>query len=410
MVLMLLAFLSLVGGALLTSTTLDLRIGANYRTKTQLLFLAEAGIEAGRAALKDSANDLSTDLGRSAGTDGILSTSRDLTTLLSSDDRPLLPGAVGLRTTGESQVDPTGRRIGTYHVFMRNDPADGETITADSNNVVTLLSIARIGEATLTIEADVQRGRFPPIPAALTLDGKVGLFHAADSSLFQIDGNDQAGSGNDENAIGVISIEDETVVKDAIPDESENNYAGNGNRLPPPADVADISAELRGRLTTVSGVESLVSAISSSATDTYEPGFGNAASIGDIGGPTDSRVVVVDGDANVGPGTGFGMLLVRGVLTVRGNFSWHGLILVIGQGELRWNGPSNGEVQGGVFIAKTRNDDEDASNPFGTVSHSRGSVIADFNGGGGNGIRYNTSMIDKANGNFAYSPIAIREY
>ena len=216
--------------------------------------------------------------------------------------------------------------------------------------------------------------------------------------------------GSDENAIGVISIDDETLVKEAIHDESENNYRGDGNRLPPPADVADISAELSSRLRTVSGLESLVSAISRSATDTYEPGFGNAASIGDIGGPTDYRVVVVDGDADFGPGTGFGMLLVRGVLTVRGNFSWHGLILIIGQGELRWNGPGNGEVQGGIFIAKTRNDDEDASNPFGTVSPSRGSVIVDFNSGGGKGIRYNTFMIDKANGNFAYSPIAIREY
>ena len=90
-------------------------------------------------------------------------------------------------------------------------------------------------------------------------------------------------------------------------------------------------------MTTVSGLESVVDSISSAATDTYTPGFGNSTSIGNVGGASDCRIVVVNGDAAVGPGTGYGVLLVRGVLTVSGNLTWNGLVLVIGQGEIHWN-------------------------------------------------------------------------
>ena len=60
--LILLSFLTIVGAALLTSTTVDVKIADNYKVNTQLLFLAEAGIDAGREALRGSANAINTDL------------------------------------------------------------------------------------------------------------------------------------------------------------------------------------------------------------------------------------------------------------------------------------------------------------------------------------------------------------
>jgi hypothetical protein len=408
--LLILSFLTVVGGAMLSSSRIDVLIADNYRTNIQLQFLAEAGIEAEREALRASSNDLSDDLDTFAGVDNTLSTSLDLTTLLASDDRTARPSDTGLRTSGQTLTDTLGRTLGTYHVFVRNDVADGLSSTTDTNDVVTLVSIARIGDATKTIEAVVRKAGFPPLPGALTLDGDVGLFDAANSNLFQIDGNDQGGSGNDEHAIAVTSGADVTEVLDEIPDNREDNYPGAGNALPPPADVADVSGTMSSELLTVSGLESIVDSLAGAATDHYTPAFGTEASIGSIGGANDYRIVVVDGDCEFGPGTGYGFLVVRGVLTVSGIFTWNGPILVVGQGELHWNGGGTGEVQGGVFIAKTRNDDEDATNPYGTVASSLGSVIADFNGGGGNGILYNTQTIANAKGLLPYVPIAIREY
>ena len=404
--LLVLTFLTVLGAALLSTATIETKISDNYRTNTQLLFLTEAGIEFARETLRTSANDLSTDLATAAGTDATLSTSTSLTTLLATDDQPLLPAASALRTAGQVLVDTTGQSVGTYHVFLRNDTGDGKPATADTNDVVTLLSTGRIGDANRTVEAVIKKGSFPPIPAALTLNGGIGLFDAANSNLFRVDGNDAALSGNNENAIGVISGGDDTIVTNAIPAMRVDNYTGVGGVVP---DVEDISGELSGMLESVSGLEDIVSSISNNATDSYTPGFGNSTSIGNIGSSTDYRVVIVNGDATFGPGTGYGVLLVRGALTFSGNFNWNGLVLVIGQGEMHWNGGGSGRIQGGMFIAKTR-DTATASEPLGPLRSTRGDVIVDFNGGGGAGIIYDTSTISNANSSFPYFLIAIREY
>ncbi len=407
--LMLLAFLTIVGGALLTSTTIDVKIGDNYKTNTQLLFLAEAGIEAARETLRASANTLDVDLLAAAGgTANDLATSTDLTTLLATDDAPILPVAVGSRTAGDTLTDPDGRTVGTYHVFMRNDAADGATSTTDTNSIVTFVSIARIGSATKTLEVDVKKGSFPPIPSALTLNGGVGTFDATNSNIFDISGFDDAGSGNDESAIGVISSGDDTTVTSEIqgPPDRSANYTGDTGGAP---DVEDISGDLNSTLSTVAGLESVADSIAAAATDSYTPGFGNTTALGSFGSSSDYHVVAVNGNATIGPGTGYGILMVRGSLTVSGNFSWYGLILLIGQGELYWNGGGNGAVEGGIFIAKTR-DAQTVSEPLGPIRATRGDIIADFNGGGGNGITYDTGEISKANSSFPYSPISIREY
>ncbi len=407
--LMLLAFLTIIGGALLTATTIDVKIGNNYKTNTQLLFLAEAGIEAARETLRASANTLDVDLLAAAGgTADDLATSTDLTALLATDDAPVLPVAVGLRTTGQTLTDPDGRTVGTYHVFMRNDAAEGDTTTTDTNDIVTLVSIAQIGSATKTIEADVKKGSFPPIPAALTLNGGIGTFDATNSNIFDVSGFDDAGSGNDESAIGVISAGDDTTVTSEIqgPPDRSGNYAGDSGGTP---DVEDISGDMAGMLTTVAGLEDIADSIEASATDSYTPGFGSTTALGSFGSSSDYHVVAVNGNATIGPGTGYGSLMVRGSLTVSGNFSWYGLILLIGQGELYWNGGGNGAIEGGIFIAKTR-DAQTVSDPLGPVRATRGDVIADFNGGGGNGIQYDTGEIAAANSSFPYSPISIREY
>ena len=162
-------------------------------------------------------------------------------------------------------------------------------------------------------------------------------------------------------------------------------------------------------LKTTAGLESLVSSIAAAATDTYTPGFGNSTSIGDIGAANDYRVVVVNGECTLGPGQGHGILMVRGRLTSQGNFGWDGLILVIGQGEVLWNGGGNRDIQGGIFIAKTRGT-ATPQDPLGPMLASRGNVRVVINGGDGNGIRYDTAKIRNANGSFPYTLISIRGY
>lgn len=350
--LLLLSFLTVLGGALLSNSTIEIWVSDNYKTTTQNLYLTEAGIDRAREQIRTSGATPAQLLAAAAGINGTLSTAVDLSVLLASDDRPLIPSDPSLRVIGQTLTDSAGGAAGRYHVWLRNDNADGMTAAADSNQVLTLLSLGRVGNARKAIEVTVKKWEFPRVPNALTLDGPVDVFDPS-GAAFAID-------------------------------------------------VADSDAELESRLKTVSGLENIVAGITASAADIYNPAAGTAQTIGNFGSPSNYRIGVVNGNVNLGPGTGYGLLVVRGHAILSGNFTWSGLILVVGQGVLHWNSGGHGSIEGGVFIARTRDE-------AGTLLSSRGGITADFHRAGGTGIHYNTAAIAAANQGFPYTPIAIKE-
>ena len=236
-----------------------------------------------------------------------------------------------MRTAGQALTDSSGRVIGHYHVWLRDN--------------LTLLSFGRIGNTRKTIEVRVKKAEFPSLPKALTLDGPIGVL-------------DQTGS--------TLTME-----------------------------VANNDDELDSRLKTVAGLESFVTGIAANATDIAP------ASIADYGGPSDYRVVVANGDVTLGSGVGYGILLARRNVYVTGNFTWNGLVIIIGQGALHWNAGAYGIINGGMFLARTRADD-------GTLLAERGGITADFGGAAG-ALNYDAPAIAAANKVFPYVPIAIRE-
>lgn len=95
--------------------------------------------------------------------------------------------------------------------------------------------------------------------------------------------------------------------------------------------------------------------------------------------PTTSSVTVVNGNLTLsGNPSGNGVLVVTGNLTLSGNFSWNGLILVLGTANSNSNGGGNGQINGALYIGNTN----------GGVSNFN------WNGGGGNGIRYDHCLAD----------------
>jgi hypothetical protein len=323
--LLVLSFLTIVGSALVTTATIDIWISDNYKTTTQNLYLAEAGIDQGREVLRTSVSTPTQLLTAAAGTDGQLSISADLTALLAGDDQPLIPTDPSLRSTGQPLIDNSGRTVGHYYVWLRNDNVDGMATTTDSNDGLTLLSFGQVGSTRKVIEVTVQKGRFPNLP-------------------------------------------------------------GTDTRLDP-------------RLTTVAGLESLVASVTRNATDLYNPPSATTQVIGNYGGPTNYKVCVVNGDVDLGPGSGYGILLARGDVRVVGNFAWNGLILIIGQGVLTWNNGATGTINGGLFIARTHARD-------GSILTTPGNITADL---GPAAIFYDAAAIKAANRTFPYNPIAIKE-
>ena len=252
--LLVLSFLTILGGALLTTSTIDIWISDNYKASVQSLYLAEAGIDDGREVMRTSAQSPAE--------------------LLASGE-PLIPS--------RELIDSSGQSAGRYTVSLRNDNAG-----------LTLVSLGQIGSTQKTIEAVIEKGGFP---------------------------------------------------------ETDSDV----------------------RLTSAQGLERLAAGITGNAADVYADG----QAISDYGSATNYKVAVVNGDVDLGPGTGYGVLLVRGDLNVRGDFTWNGLVLLIGPGMIQWNGFS-GTINGGFFA---------------------GSVFTITD----------AAEIKKANRPFPYNPVAIRE-
>ena len=410
MALMLLTFLMILGSALLTSVTLDVAIGENYRSETQLLYLAEMGIEEARSLLRNSSTTPSQLLQSAAGPDGLLSNSRDLDTLLdATDDVPFISG--GARSIPQPALDTSGKPAGRYYVFLRNDAADGMSSLTDSNKVLTLLSVAVLGEARKVLEVTVRKWQFPKLPASLVMSGSPVRFTPAVSS-FEISGIDITAGGDDRSAIGVRTVSDQLTILASIPAGTELHYPGHESPSPPPADVGVIDTMMDPRLRSPAGLERFVDSIIENASDRSSPGWSGTTVLGNIGNASDYRIVVVNGNCVLGSGMGFGILLVRGNLTLTGSFRWNGLVLVIGQGSIGTAGTSSGTISGGIIVARTRANDRGPANELGTMLTPPGPVDFDFSGSGNTFQIENpgAATLDLVNQKFPYLPIAIREY
>jgi len=281
--LLVLSFLTVLGGALLTASTIDVWISGNYKAATQSLYVAEAGLEDARQLLRSSSRSPQEWLTFCAGLDGQLQT---------SDDLPL----IALRPL----TDRSGRSTGSYEVWLRDASAD-ETLT--------LLAIGRAETSRKTIELAVRKGAFP--------------------------------------------------------------------------DDADDP-----RLKSVAALEDLAASVARNATDV----FGDAV-LSDFGSPSAFRVAVVNGNLTLGPGTGHGLLVVRGDLDIAGDLEWTGLIAVIGTGVLRTMAGAAVRIHGGVFVAQTREADG-----------KRLAIPA--------AIRYDitdAAQIRAASRRFPYNPVAMKE-
>ncbi|MBA3354741.1 MAG: hypothetical protein H0U18_02140 [Pyrinomonadaceae bacterium] len=125
----------------------------------------------------------------------------------------------------------------------------------------------------------------------------------------------------------------------------------------------------------------------------------NAASGGiTVNDPLDSAMFTfVDGNATLTAGSGF--LVVTGTLTMRGNTDFKGVILVLGEGKIVRNGGGNGEILGGIIVAKF---DRMGSGGFQAPTF-------ETNGGGNSNVQYDSTSVNTAVGS-SMSVSGVREF
>ena len=240
------------------------------------------------------------------------------------------------------------------------------------------------------VESELTLVTMPPLPGSLTFAGPNPIFNAPNSNPYQIKGQDSASpacppAGN-KPAIAAYDANSAATLTGDIPSNRTGNYSGY-----PPGSSTSVTpsvsntgpsaappANTMGPLATVSGLQNLVNQVTGIADQTVPSNGAPPMGWGTSGQPL---VTVAQGDISTGPIHGYGILLVEGTLTLSGNFSWDGVILVIGAGNLVVNGGGNGQITGGVLVANINT---------GVVGNTPGSPSVDWNGGGGNGIQYNS--------------------
>jgi len=163
---------------------------------------------------------------------------------------------------------------------------------------------------------------------------------------------------------------------DALP--RPDHYTGAGGT----PSVVNVFGGLGETLGTPTGLKSYIDAIHGQATDTY----GNDPSIGslNLGSSGNPAINYVDGDLTLqGNHTGYGILVVTGTLHFGGNFTWYGTVLTVGDGIVEFSGGGNGQIVGTMLAAKIW-DNHTSKN----LLQTNGSPSFSWNGGGGNGILY----------------------
>ncbi len=286
--------------------------------------------------------------------------------------------------------------------------------------VLTALAVTPRGTRRM-VQTEVSRqvGTLPTFPAAVTLDGPGSTltppFDAPNSNPFYIDGTDHGGCGGaNQSAVGVINSTTQSLVVNAIPSNRLDHYIGVSGTtpdvdvlsVPPPTGSSPTPGTrpvLSPSLTSTTQIEALIASLTQAA-DPSNVYTGAQTDI-NIGSQSSPQLTVVNGDLTMtGATRGGGILLVTGTLTMSGNSGFYGVILVLGKGNFVGNGGGNGQYDGAVIVANTRDSN-------GNVLSSLGTPIMNWSGGGGNGFYYNTCAINSARNIFTgpFLRLATRE-
>jgi hypothetical protein len=285
---------------------------------------------------------------------------------------------------------------------------------------LTSLAVTTSGARSMTQMEVATPVRGVALTGAVTLAGPQPVVdQLPNSSPFFVDGNDSSdgskgapvppgcnvtpttahpalGAYDDPNASQVPTESSVDIVKDAIPSGRTNNYLGSG----PSPDVQNVFGSLGDTLTSPTGLKALADAVKSAAGANVFPDNYDLDHLGPLGTVSNPVINYVDGDVTVqGSNTGYGILVVTGTLNMGGNFSWNGLVLVIGDGKVNFQGGGGGQINGSLFVSKIW-DNHTTKNLLSEV----GSPQLSWSGGGGNGVFYNHCWADDMLSKFPFLP------
>lgn len=238
-------------------------------------------------------------------------------------------------------------------------------------------------------------------PSALTLVGNNVNFDGPSSTSFNINGNDQFSVGacapgtNAVSAIGYTNGSDSSLsnILSGNVTANKSHYLGAGTMSPNVSNVTGLPPNLQ----TPSGLDALVQSITQGADDVIKGPVTQSDSnhvLPSAMSPSNPMTIVVNGDLTINSwhDTGYGLLLVTGRFSYDPDASWNGIILVIGQGQIVSTKSGDGQINGAVLVAKTR---DAAGNLLPDPNLGAASFLQT---GVGKGIYYSTCWLNAAAG------------
>ncbi|HYL93591.1 MAG TPA: hypothetical protein VEW69_10610, partial [Alphaproteobacteria bacterium] len=256
----------------------------------------------------------------------------------------------------------------------------------------------------------------PPAPAPLTIIGPTPTYGSASSENFTISGTDnhQGKDGSGKGACTGAAANTDAIVASTSTEANAiiaalkrpDLYTGVG-ASPDVIAVSTAGANWKD----INFLNAMISSLRDQAQSTgrYYSTFNNGAAPTNFGSSSAPLFTFVDG--NVTAASGAGLLVVTGDFVASGNFSWDGVILVIGDGSFTINGGGNSQITGGVVVAKTGSLDS-ASSPTKLIPASTlGIPSFNWNGGGTNAMQWDScwaNVMNGSSGNY-FKVISFRE-
>jgi hypothetical protein len=230
-------------------------------------------------------------------------------------------------------------------------------------------------------------------PSAITIrssdDNTVLTFDAGSSSQYHYSGYDNAG-GQNLTAFAVTSSADYNYLNSlSIP---------GGQVFGNPSGLQQINVNtLPIWLQTTDAARALVDQLRTEAKNNNRY-FPAGTTPSDFGSPSNPLMTFVDGDSDLPPAGGAGLMVVTGTFTPTGSAQFNGLILVLGTGRLVRSGGGNGNSLGAVVVAS-----------FGAGSNFLAPTF-NSNGSGTSDITYDSAWVRKALASTGPRVIAVSEY
>jgi len=295
---------------------------------------------------------------------------------------------------------------------------------------LTSLAVTSGGSRRM-MQYEVAQNAFPTIPGAFVFDGSNPSFNPPNSNAFNVVGADtNLHAGNAINGVAcpapanqpaLGSFDDPAVstLTSAVqgPPNRSNQYtsAAPYPAFPAIANTYSTMSTDSVNLTTVDGLTTFANMITTAAGPNVYP---NGTVPTNLGTPSSPVVNVVNGDLTIS-GSGAGVLLVTGTLTLHGNFSWNGLILVIGEGAVVKDGGGGATLNGAMFAANLYTGNPGVSGPGAYPAYPTrialgannppGKPFFGWNGGGNATLQYDSCWIRAINQAYPYHIVAQRE-